>query len=380
MADHGVLWSAIGLYESNSIHSYQHPSLKGKIMKAIVYIKYGSPDVLELKEVAKPGPKDNEVLVKVHAASVNSADLHSLRADPFLIRLASGLLKPKNTILGADIAGQVEAVGRNVKQLKPGDEVFGDISGCGWGGFAEYVRASENALVLKPANLTFEEAAAVPMAAVTALQGLRDKGQIQPGQKVLIYGASGGVGTFAVQIARSFGAEITAVCSTKNLDLARSIGADHVIDYTREDFTKNGHRYDLILAANGYRSISDYKRALNPKGIYVMSGGSGPQMSEAMLQGPWISMTGSQKMGNLLARPNNTDLIFMKELLEAGKVKPVIDRRYPLSKVAEAMRYLEEGHAKGKVVITLQNSGNFQNAIPVAVKNNRMAADASITK
>ncbi|RPJ23940.1 MAG: NAD(P)-dependent alcohol dehydrogenase [Chloroflexi bacterium] len=322
-------------------------------MKAIVYTEYGSPDVLELKEVVKPTPKDNEVLVKVYAVSANAADLHLLRADPFLIRLSSGLLKPKNEILGSDIAGRVEAVGENVKEFKLGDEVFGDISAGGWGGFAEYVCACEDALVLKPANLSFEEAAAVPMAAVTALQGLRGKGQIQSGQKVLINGASGGVGMFAVQIAKAFGAEVTAVCSTRNLDIVRSIGADHVIDYTKEDFTQNGHRYDLILAANGYHSISDYKRVLTPKGIYVTTGGSMAQMSQAMLQGRWISMTGSNKMGNLLARPNKQDLAFIKELLEAGKVKPVIDRCYSLSEVPDAIRYLEEGHAQGKVVITV---------------------------
>jgi NADPH:quinone reductase-like Zn-dependent oxidoreductase len=327
-------------------------------MKAIVYKEYGSPDVLEFKDVEKPTPGDDELLVKVYAASVNSADLHSLRADPFLVRLVSGLLKPKNTILGADIAGRVEAVGRNVKQFKPGDEVFGDISGCGWGGFAEYVCPREDALALKPANITFEEAAAVPMAAVTALQGLRGKGQIQPGQKVLIHGASGGVGTFAVQIAKSFGAEVTAVGSTRNMDTMRSIGADHVIDYTREDFSQNGMQYDLIFAANGNRSISDYKRALAPKGIYVMSGGAPSQMYEAMLQGPWISMTGRKKMGNSLAKPNRTDLAFVKELLEAGKVVPVIDRRYPLSDVPDAIRYLEAGHAQGKVVITVVPMAN----------------------
>ena len=325
-------------------------------MKAIVYTEYGSPDVLHLKEVVKPTPKDNEVLVKVHAVSANAADVHLLRADPFLIRLSSGLLKPKNTILGSDVAGRVEAVGGNVKQFKPGDEVFGDISGCGWGGFAEYVCAREDALVLKPANISFEEAAAVPMAAVTALQGLRNKGQIQPGQKVLINGASGGVGMFAVQIAKSFGAEVTAVCSTRNLDIVRSIGADHVIDYTREDFTQNGQRYDLILAANGHHSISDYRRALSPMGIYVVTGGTMAQLSEVMLKGPWISMTGSQKMGNLLAKPNKQDLAFIKELLEAGKVKPVIDRCYPLGEVPEAIRYLEEGHAQGKVVITVAHN------------------------
>jgi NADPH:quinone reductase-like Zn-dependent oxidoreductase len=320
-------------------------------MKAIVYEKYGSPDVLDLRDVERPAPKDDEVLIKVYAVSANSADLHMLRADPFLVRLSSGLLEPKNKVLGADIAGRVEAVGRDVKQFKPGDEVFGDISACGWGGFAEYACAREDALVLKPDNNTFEQAAAVPMAAVTALQGLRDKGQVQQGQKVLINGASGGVGAFAVQIAKAFGAEVTAVCSTRNMDMARSIGADHVIDYTQEDFTQNGHRYDLILAANGYHPISDYRRVLAPSGTYVMSGGPAAQMFEAMLQGPWISMTGSKKMGNLLAKPNKKDLVFMKELLEAGKVKPVIDRYYPLSEVADALRYLEEGHAQGKVVI-----------------------------
>lgn len=327
-------------------------------MKAIVYTQYGSPAVLEFKDVEKPMPKDDEILIQVYAASVNSGDLHLLKADPFLVRLSSGLLKPKNTILGADIAGRVEAVGTNVKRFKPGDEVFGDISGCGWGGFAEYVCAREDALALKPAKLTFEQAAAVPMAGVTALQGLRSKGRVQPGQKVLINGASGGVGTFAVQIAKSFGAEVTAVCSTGNMDMVRSIGADHVIDYTQENFTQNGHRYDLIIAANGYHPISDYRRVLTPKGTYVMTGGSEAQLFEAMLRGPWISRSGSQKMGNLLARPNQEDLAFMKELLEAGKVVPVIDKRYPLIETAEAVRYLDEGHAKGKVVITVKQNGN----------------------
>ena len=323
-------------------------------MKAIVYTEYGSPDVLQLKEIAKPTPKDDEVLVKVYAVSVNAADLHLLRADPFLIRLSSGLLKPKNQVLGSDIAGRVEAVGKNVKQFKPGDDVFGDISADGWGGFAEYACASENAFALKPSNLSFEEAAAVPMAAVTALQGIRYAGQIRPGQKVLIHGASGGVGTFALQLAKSSGAEVTAVCSTRNLDVARSIGADYVIDYTKEDFAKNGKQYDLILATNGDRSISDYRRVLSPKGIYVQTGGSMAQMSQAMLQGPWISMTGSQRMGNMgVAKPNQNDLVIVKELLEAGKVRPVIDRCYPLNQVADAIRYLEEGHAQGKVVITV---------------------------
>ena len=328
-------------------------------MKAIVYEKYGPPDVLQLKEVEKPTPKDDEVLIKVHAASANPADWHLLRATPFLARLAVGLLKPKYKILGSDIAGRVDAVGRNVKQFHPGDEVFGDRFACGWGGFAEYVAVAENRIALKPANVTFEEAAAVPLAAFTALQGLRDKGQIQSGQKVLINGASGGVGTFAVQIAKSFGAEVTGVCSTRNLDMVRSIGADHVIDYTQEDFTKNGQTYDLIYCAVGNRSAADYKRALNPNGICVVAGFT--TMSHMLFQvvflGAWVSMTGGKKIGAFgTVRPNKEDLVFIKELLETGKVVPVIDRRYPLSETAEAIRYLEEGHAKGKVVITVEHN------------------------
>ena len=322
-------------------------------MKAIVSNKYGPPDVLELKEVEKPIPKDNQVLVKVHAASVNYGNLVLLKGEPFLARFAFGLLKPKYSIPGGDIAGRVEAVGKDVKQFQPGDEVFGDLSGCGWGGFAEYVSVPENALALKPANMSFEEAAAVPMAAVTALQGLRDKGKIQSGQKVLINGASGGVGTFAVQIAKSFGAEVTGVCSTRNVDILRSIGADHVIDYTKEDFTQKKQSYDLILAVNGYQPISVYKRALSPNGIFVHVGGSGAQLFQAMVLGPWISMTGSKKMGSMLQRANQKDLMYIKELLEAGKVKPVIDRCYKLSEVPEAFRYFAEGHAQGKVVITV---------------------------
>jgi NADPH:quinone reductase-like Zn-dependent oxidoreductase len=323
-------------------------------MKAIVYTKYGLPDVLQLNEVEKPIPKDNEVLIKVHAASVNSWDWDLLRGTPLVNRLMFGLLKPKTKILGVDIAGRVEAVGRNVKQFQPGDEVFGDISGCGWGGFAEYVCVPENALALKSANMTFEEVAAVPQAAVLALQGLRYKRQIQKGQKVLINGAGGGVGTFAVQIATSVGAAVTGVDSARKLDMLRSIGADQVIDYTQEDFTKNGQRYDLILDVVAYRSIFDYKRALSPKGIYVMVGGSTARIFQIMFLGPWISMTTSKKMGILMHKPNKKDLNFMKELFEAGKVVPVIDRRYPLNEVAEALRYFGKGHAKGKVVITLE--------------------------
>ena len=323
-------------------------------MRAIVYEEYGSPDVLNFQEVEKPAPMEDEVLVKVHAASVNAADWHLLRADPFLVRLMGfGLLRPKYKILGADVAGRVEAVGTNVSQFQPGDEIFGDLSGDGFGGFAEFVCASEDALASKPAKVSFKEAAAVPLAAVTALQGLRNKAQVRQGQKVLINGASGGVGTFAVQIAKSFGAEVTGVCSTSKVDMVRSLGADHVIDYTQEDFTKNGQHYDLILAANGYHPISDYKRALSLEGTYVMTGGSGAQMFQSMTLGPILSMTGNKKLGNLSMKANTGDLIFMKGLLEAGEVTPVIDRTYPLAEVPEAMRYLEEGHARGKVVITV---------------------------
>ena len=292
------------------------------------------------------------VLIKIHAASVNAYDWHFLTADIFLIRLmGGGLLKPKYTRLGADIAGRVEAVGKNVRQFQPGNEVFGMVRG----GFAEYACALEDAFALKPVNLSFEEAAAVPMAGVTALQGLRDEGQIQPGQKVLIHGASGGVGTFAVQIAKSFGAEVTAVCSTRNLDQARSIGADHVIDYTKENFTESGKQYDLIFAANGYHSLSAYKRALAPKGMYIMAGGTMAQIFQAMLFGSLMSEKGGKKMGDVSAKRSQKDLVFLKELVEAGKVVPVIDRRYPLSEAAEALRYLGEGHARGKVVIIVED-------------------------
>jgi NADPH:quinone reductase-like Zn-dependent oxidoreductase len=323
-------------------------------MKAIVYTKYGSPDVLRLEDVEQPTPKDDEVLIKIHAASLNAYDWHLLTADIFLVRLSGGgLLKPKSKIPGADIAGRIEAVGRNVTQFRPGEDVFGEI---GHGGFAEYACARENRLASKPANLSFEEAAAVPMAALTALQGLRDKGRIQAGQKVLINGASGGLGTFAVQIAKSFGAEVTAVCSTRNLDQARSLGADHVIDYTQEDFTQNGQRYDLILAVNGYHSLSAYKRALAPKGSYIMAGGSTAQIFQAMLLGSLMSISGNKKMGGVAAKRDQKDLVFLKELLEAGKLVPVIDRRYPLSEAAEALRYLGAGHARGKVVIAVESN------------------------
>ena len=323
-------------------------------MKAIVYTKYGPPDVLHLEEVKKPALNEEKVLVKVYAASINAGDWHMLTADFFPMRLMGvGLFKPKNTILGADIAGCVEAVGRSVKQFRPGDAVFGDVFGLGSGSFAEYVSVPESALALMPFNVSFEEAAAVPVAAVTALQGLRDQGHIQPGQKVLVNGASGGVGTFAVQIAKAFGAEVTGVCSTRNLEMARSIGADHVIDYTKEDFTQNGRQYDLILAVNGYHPLSAYKRALTPQGIYVFIGGLPAQTFQSLLLGPFMSKSDGRKMTSVMKKANQKDLLFIRDLLEDGKIRPVIDECYPLSKTAEAFRYFERGHARGKVVITI---------------------------
>lgn len=326
-------------------------------MKAIVSRSYGSPDVLTLEDAAMPTPDDNDVLIKIHAASVNPADWRMLRANPFFIRLMGfGFLKPKNKILGADVAGRVEAVGQKVQRFQVGDQVFGDLSVSGWGGFAEYACASADALVPMPSRITFEQAAAVPMAAVTALQGLRDKGRIQPGQRVLVNGASGGVGTFAVQIAKALGAEVTGVCSTRNLDLVRSLGADEVIDYTQEDFTANGRRYDLILDAAAYRSVLKHKRALNREGRYVLVGGSLARTFQTMIVGPWISMTEHKSVGSMLAKPNNQDLATVTELVEAGQVAPVIDRCYPLGEVPEALRYLEKGRARGKVVVTVQGS------------------------
>jgi NADPH:quinone reductase-like Zn-dependent oxidoreductase len=320
-------------------------------MKAILWTKYGPPEALQLLEVEKPTPKDDEVLIKVYAASANTLDLQ-IRGG--LARLWSGLRKPRDPRIGRDIAGRVEAIGSNVTQFHPGDEVFGVC----YGGFAEYAVANENNLAIKPANSSFEQAASAPVAAITALQGLRDKGKIQPGQKVLINGASGGVGTFAVQIAKSFGAEVTAVCSTRNMDQARSLGAEHVIDYTQENFTRKGKRYDLILAVNGYHPISDYRRALSPVGIYLMVGASKSHILQALFQamliGPLLSKANGQKMGFMgIAKINPKELGIVRELFDAGKVTPAIDRRYPLSETAEALRYLEEGHARGKVVITV---------------------------
>lgn len=323
-------------------------------MKAITCEQYGQPDVLRLKEVEKPVPKDNEVLVKIRAASLNAYDWHILTADIFLVRLNRGLFKPKIPILGADIAGEVEAVGKEVRRFKPGDAVFGCLVSGGLvsGGFAEYACAPEKVLALKPANLTFEVAAAVPMAALTALQALRDAGGLQAGQKVLIHGAAGGVGTFAVQLAKLLGAEVTAVCSTRNLEQSRQLGADHVIDYTREDFAQKGPHYDLILGVNGYRPLSVYRRALAPNGRYVMIGGTPAQIFQALLLGPWMSRKG-QKMGNMMASIRSQDLYYLKERLEAGQLVPIIDKRYTLAETADALRYLGSGHARGKVVITV---------------------------
>jgi len=321
-------------------------------MKAIAYHEYGSPDVLQLKEVEKPNPKDDEVLVKIHASSINQGDWYALTGKPFMVHFTEGLFKPKDKILGMEAAGVIEAIGRDVKQFQPGDEVFGDISWRGKGGFAEYVSVPENLLALKPANLSFEEAAAVSVSAVVALQAMRDLGQIQPGQKILINGASGGVGTFAVQIAKSYGAEVTAVCSTGKMDMARSF-ADHAIDYTQEDFTQNGKHYDLILGVNGHHPLSDIKRALNPDGTYVCVGGPISHIFKTLLLGPLMSKKEGKQLRNATAQQSQKDLVVVKELLEAGKVVPVIDRRYTLSETPEAFRYFGEGHAKGKIVITV---------------------------
>jgi NADPH:quinone reductase-like Zn-dependent oxidoreductase len=320
-------------------------------MRAIVRETYGPPEVLHLEDISVPTIGDGDVLVRVRAASANAGDWHLLRGTPFPFRLVAGLRIPKFRIIGTDIAGHVEAVGRKVTQFRPGDEVFGELSRCGFGAYAEFAAAPEASLALKPSNLSFEEAATLPTAGCTALQGLR-KGRIQRAQRVLIGGASGGVGTFAVQIAKAFGTEVTAVCSTRNIDIVRSIGADHVIDYTKDDFSTHRHRYDSILAANGDRSIWDYKRALSADGCYAMTGGSNRQLTEALLFGPLLSM-GRQQFGNVLVKPSQGDLVVLKELCESGKVRPVIDRRFALSEVASAVRYVEAGHARGKVVVAI---------------------------
>ena len=331
-------------------------------MKAVVYTDYGSPDVLEIRDIKRPVPNDDQVLIRVRAASINPLDWHYIEGTPYIMRaFGVGLRKPKDPRLGVDMAGEVEAIGKNVTQFKPGDEVFGGRNGA----FAEYVCArADRAIALKPSNITFEQAASVPIAAITALQGLRDKGHISPGQRVLINGASGGVGTFAVQIAKSWGAEVTGVCSTRNLDLVRSLGADHVIDYTKEDFTKGEQRYDVILDNVGTQPLSGFKHALVPNGICVMIGGGGP--NDGGLIGPmarpikalFLSPFMTQKMGMMMAELNKKDLNVLGDLMQSGKVKPVIDRTYPLSQIADAIRYLEQGHARGKVVITIAQDNN----------------------
>lgn len=322
-------------------------------MKAVVLTRYGSPDFFEFTEVKKPTPGENEVLLKVFAASVNSWDWEILIAKPFVNRLMAGLFKPKRIkILGCDVAGRVEAVGKKVTQFLPGDEVFGDLSRSGWGGFAEYVCARENALISKSKSMTFEQAAAIPQAGLLALQALRFKGDVQSGNKILFNGAGGGVGTLGIQMAKLFGAEVTGVDLTEKLDKLRLLGADHVIDYRQEDFTKNGLHYNRIVDVAGYRSIFEYKRSLIPGGIFVMVGGSGRLINQLLFLWPWFSMFENKKMGLLMHKPNK-GLAFMKELFETGKVFPVIDRCFPLSEVADAFRYYSEGQVQGKIIITM---------------------------
>lgn len=322
-------------------------------MKAIFFDHYGPPEDLQLRDVPTPTPADHQVLVAVRASSVNAADWHVMRADPFLARLACGLFAPRCKFLGADLAGVVQAVGSGVTRFKVGDEVFGSLPLGEWGGFAEQVCAREDLLVSKPVRTSFDEAAATPLAGQSALQALRNVGELKAGQKVLVNGASGGVGTFAVQIAKAMGAEVTAVCSSRNVELARKNGADHIIDYGKVDFTKQDQRYDVIVAANGYHPLADYKKVLAPRGRYAMVGGAMKQMTEVMFKGPWLSEKGGRKLGRVDMKPNLADLEYLRELLEAGHLVPVIDRRYPLAQVPDAIRYLEEGHASGKVVITV---------------------------
>lgn len=326
-------------------------------MKAIVYHEYGSLDVLKLEEVQKPTPADNQLLIKVYAVSINRSDWEGLTGKPLYARIG-GLLKPRDKILGSDIAGRIEAVGKDVRQFKPGDEVFGLMMNYG-GGFAEYVCKSEKALALKPAAMTFEEASAIPQAAFIALQGIREKGNVQPGQKVLINGAGGGTGTYAIQLAKLAGAEVTGVDNTEKLDLMKSLGADHVIDYTREDFTKNGRQYDLILDLIAYRSVFAYQRALKPNGNYFVAGGSVFTMFQILLLGPWIRRTTSKNIRVLMVQTDSKDLVYITELIEARKLVTVIDKRYSFSETPEALRYLGEGHAKGKVVITVRSENKI---------------------
>jgi NADPH:quinone reductase-like Zn-dependent oxidoreductase len=323
-------------------------------MKAIVHNRYGSSDVLRYEETEKPVPADDEVLIRVRAASVNPLDWRLMRGEPYIVRFMMGMRESKIKRPGVDVAGRVEAVGRNVTRLKPGEDVFGSCRGA----FAEYVCTSESSVVTKPGNVTFEQAASVPVAGYTALQALRDKGHVHAGQSVLINGASGGVGTFAVQIAKSFGADVTGVCSTRNVEMVRSIGADHVIDYTREDFTKSGRRYDVIVDSAGNHSLSACRRALSPAGTYVMVGGpyrGWIDFLARLIMVPVLSRFSSQKLRLLMARRSKEDLTVLRDLMEAGAVTPVIDRRYGLSEAPQAVRYLEEGHARGKVVITMEH-------------------------
>jgi NADPH:quinone reductase-like Zn-dependent oxidoreductase len=351
-----IAWALIAYWTSTN-DCERYAAAPANPMKAVVYCDYGVAN-LKFQDVEKPTPADDQLLVRVRAASVNPLDWHFVEGTPYVMRaLGVGLRKPKDTRLGVDFAGMVEAVGKNVTKFKPGDEVFGGRTGA----FADYVCVREaRAVALKPANITFEQAASVPIAAITALQAIRDKGQVQAGQKVLINGASGGVGTFAVQIAKSYGADVTGVCSTRNVDLVRSLGADHVIDYTKEDFTKTDQAYDLVVDNVGNRSLLECRRVLKPKGIFVLVGGGGANEQgligpmakpiKVMLLSPFVS----QKMGMLLADLNHDDLAFLAELMQSGKVKPVIDRTYKLSEVPEAIKYVEQGHARGKVVIATE--------------------------
>lgn len=350
-----VAWGLVAYWtSSNDCERFAHAP--NNPMKAIVYCDYGVGN-LKLEDVEKPTPTDDQLLVRVRAASVNPLDWHFIEGTPYIMRaMGVGLRKPKDVRLGVDFSGVVEAVGKNVTQFKPGDEVFGGRGGA----FAEYVCVrADRGVALKPANLTFEQAASINIAGITALQGLRDKGKVQAGQKVLINGASGGVGTFAVQIAKSLGAEVTGVCSTRNLELVRSLGADHVIDYTKEDFAKMGQHYDVIIDNVPNHSLSECRNILNPKGIYVMIGGGGPndnrwlgpfgRLIQAMLTKPFVN----QEMGMMMAQTNQKDLTFLADLMQSGKLKPIIDRSYKLNQISEAIRYLEEGHARGKVVIAV---------------------------
>ena len=341
--------------EGLAAYCWDNPTAKENVVKAIVYHEYGPPDVLELEDVDTPVVKDDEVLVRVYGVAVNPGDWDLLNGTPYVLRPMVGLRRPRNKVLGLAVAGRVEAVGSNTTRFQSGDEVY---AGIGGGGFAEYACVSEDALALKPSNLTLEQAAAVPVAGVTALQGLRDTGRVQPGQKVLINGASGGVGTFAVQIAKAFGANVTGVCSTTNVDLVRSIGADHVIDYTQEDFTRNGEQYDLIIDNVGNRSLSDYRRALAPGGTLIPNSNKGSghwiggflgRAVQALVVSPFVS----QRLRPFAATEKSEDLVVLKELIESGKVTPVIDRTYPLNETAEALGYYGEGHTRGKVVITV---------------------------